>query len=184
MIEHLQIKIKSLADEARIIMEHERHHLTNGRTLLGVYETKHQKDDHPPLLRIKGFKYSDVPEEAAVQFEKQQRAIDLDNALALANRDYDLYWGLTHHRINVVRKEARDSLVALAFLKGKNYNEIEAIRYTHPRWANVERIVLSFGLDEAQWNGITEQEVRQRFAEWMDDAKAVKPKNWNEKQNK
>jgi hypothetical protein len=182
MIEHLQIKIKNLSDEARSIMEHERHHLVNGRTLLGVYETKHNLDAAQPLLRIKGFKYSDVPEKAALQFEKQQRALDLDNPDVLAKRDYDLYWGLHHHRINVVRKEARDSLVALAFLKGRKYDEVEAIRYSHPRWANVERIVLSFGLDEASWNGVSEQEVRQRFAEWMDDAKSVKPKNWNEKQ--
>ena len=60
----------------------------------------------------------------------------------------------------VVRPEARASLLAYAYLRGKNYFTIERPNSSSPDWKNVKRIAKKFSLvpfDEVAfdlWEGI------------------------------
>lgn len=66
---------------------------------------------------------------------------------------------LHHHRTVTLRKEARNHLLAYAFLRGKPYGYVETAAYERPDWDEIERLVLKYGLE-------IEQVIRQRFAEW------------------
>lgn len=68
------------------------------------------------------------------------------------------------HRINVVRKEARASHLADGFIRGVPYAVMENFAYSEPEWDRVERIATKFTTED-------ERVVKQRFAEWLDQAK-------------
>lgn len=53
--------------------------------------------------------------------------------------------GLLEHRVNDVRKEARDAQLAYALLRGRTYGEVEEKYYEQPRWENILRIAKKFG---------------------------------------
>lgn len=146
MIDFLKVKSASLAAETRIIRKRERHTLANARALAGIYDYKHRKDEPRP----------EMP-------EKVHRAMSLENAAQKAKEAYDLFWGLTHHTKNIVRKEARDTHVALHFLRRKPYATVEDFAYSQPDWDNIERMVLKYGEDDPR-------ELSQRFAEWCENA--------------
>lgn len=148
MIEYLKVKSASLAAESRIIRKRERHTLANARALSGIYSIKHDKDQIRP----------EMPEKVA-------RAEKIEDAAKKSQEAYDLFWGLTHHRKNVVRKEARDTHIALHFLKGKPYDTVEGFAYSQPNWDNIERMVLQYS-DESP------QAIKQRFEEWVQQAEA------------
>lgn len=77
------------------------------------------------------------------------------------------FWGMQHHRIEVVRREARSSLLAYGFLRGRLYGEIENNAYTKPDFKRV------FGIIERFRDGPEKiQDITQRFAEWRDTAEA------------
>lgn len=149
MIEYLKVKSASLAAESRIIRKRERHTLANARALSGIYDYRHKKDEPRP----------EMP-------KKTERASILEGADAKAREAYDLFWGLTHHRKNVVRKEARDTHIALHFLKGKPYDTVEDFAYSQPNWDNIERMVLQYS------EGESPQDIKQRFEEWVQNAEA------------
>lgn len=152
---YLKIKISALSHESRLIRERERHSLKNARNLSGIFSKRHGLDEP-------------VPEKP----KKVQQAESHENAAELALKEYELFWGLQQHRKNAVRKEARDSHIALCFLRGRTFEEVEARRYTDPNWKNIERIVLSF----------TEEDKRvtlQRLEEWIQRAKSVERINYN-----
>lgn len=155
MLEFLKVKLFALGAESRFISKKERHFLNNARALSGSFSKKHQLD-------------APKPEKPA----KVQRAEALEDAKELAQRDYDIFWGLQHHRKNVVRKEARDTHIAYCFLRGRAFEDIERTRYTNPDWKNIERMVLTFG-------EVDERILKQQFEEWVQQAKAIIPKNWN-----
>lgn len=143
----LKLKLNTLIFETRIIKKKERHTLENARGLSGIFRTKHNKDENPPKVT-----------------EKELRAshFGIDNPDE-AQKAYDLYWGLTHHRKNIVRKEARDTHIALAFLRGQDYFSVEQRRYSDPDFNNVERMVLKYGEGDPR-------ELKQRFEEWVQAA--------------
>lgn len=60
-------------------------------------------------------------------------------------RDRDTFVSLQLHRQLAVRREARSSLLAYAFLRGRAYRSIEPKCYQKPNWAWVERIAKRFG---------------------------------------
>lgn len=51
---------------------------------------------------------------------------------------------LKEHRRGVVREEARCSLLAYGYLRGRPYKSMEAKCYEQPRWDKVESIVKRF----------------------------------------
>lgn len=53
--------------------------------------------------------------------------------------------GLTLHRKSVVRKEARATLIAYGYLRGKSYEAIEPGVTTTPDWAKVKSMVTRYG---------------------------------------
>lgn len=151
MLVYLKVKIKSLAAEARVIRTEENKALSRARAFKGKYRKRHDVESHKPekpawVLRFE--KYGEAKETSETEYEK--------------------FWGLKRHRINVVRKEARDSHIAYGFLRGREYQNIEQSRYIDPDWKNIERIVLRFNSGD-----IEEQVILQRFAEWLENAKAT-----------
>jgi hypothetical protein len=74
---------------------------------------------------------------------------------------------LHEHRVVGLRKATRTSLLAYGFLRGRAYDLMEEFSYSDPDWTGVEKEVIRFG---APYYG-TEQELKQRFAEWLDQAK-------------
>ena len=55
------------------------------------------------------------------------------------------FWSLREHRQSVVSNEARHSLLAFGFLRGKPYKRLEQRRYCDPSWVAVQDIAKRFG---------------------------------------
>lgn len=78
------------------------------------------------------------------------------------------------HRYEL-KTEARNSHLAYGYLKGRPYQQMEQICYgqlkgfgsSEPDWKAIESMVERFTKDET-----TPQDVMQKFAEWLADAKA------------
>jgi hypothetical protein len=74
-------------------------------------------------------------------------------------------WGqlrdqLAIHRKGVVRREARHSLLAYGYLRGRTYQAMEASRHTEPNWDSVERLIKKYGtLKQPLKEWINEQET-------------------------
>jgi hypothetical protein len=89
-------------------------------------------------------------------------------------RNLTVYNGIRDHRLMMVRKEARCSLLAYGFLKGLKYQEMENFSWSQPNWDRVEKLALRYA------NRSTEQDIKQTFAQWRDEAlNGVKPK-WSD----
>lgn len=72
----------------------------------------------------------------------EARIIHREESLA---RSADRKEALRHHRIRVVRPEARHSLLAYAYLRGRSYRTVESVSRTVPDFGIVERMVKKFG---------------------------------------
>jgi hypothetical protein len=147
MIEYLKVKAVTLAFETRVIRKRERHTLANARTLAGIYSRRHTLGSVRPEMPV-----------------KIEKALAHENSRELSDEAYTLFWGLQHHRKNVVRKEARDTHVALHFLRGKPYSTVEAFAYSRPNWDNIERMILTYS------EGEDPRDVKQRFEQWHQTA--------------
>lgn len=73
---------------------------------------------------------------------------------------------LHEHRVVNLRKVTRTSLLAYGFLRDRPYKVMEKFAYSQPDWAGVEKEVIRFGTIYD-----TEQNLKQRFAEWLAEAK-------------
>jgi hypothetical protein len=79
--------------------------------------------------------------------------------------------GLAEHRRTVVRNEARHSLLAYGFLRGKTYHQLETKCHQEPNWDKVGRMVEKYGV---QWDPATSystykvarEDQKKRFQEW------------------
>lgn len=58
-------------------------------------------------------------------------------------------WSLSDHRRGIVRRAARHALLAYAFLRGIDYERVEAPHSRPPDWAEVRRLVDRFGVTQA-----------------------------------
>lgn len=92
---------------------------------------------------------------------KKARAKQRDPKYAEAN-----WFSIRQHRLAVIRKEARDSHLALGFLRGRSYEEMENVAYHAPDWKNIEGIVKRFSADDDQ------RDIMQTFSQWKDTAEA------------
>lgn len=57
--------------------------------------------------------------------------------------------GLHHHRITIVRVEARAANLAYAFCRGYKYSDIERKCYESPDWYKIRKLINSYGYDPA-----------------------------------
>ena len=144
MRQYLKIKLATLVFESRLIRGKERHILANARALSGIFSKRHSLGQNLP----------EMPENV-------KKAMEVEDAKIKAQEAYDNFWGLQHHRKNRVRKEARDTHIALGFLKGMDYQAMERDARSEPNWENIERMILRYG------DGATPQELKQRFEEWV-----------------
>lgn len=68
--------------------------------------------------------------------------------------------GLHNHRVTVVRRETRHTLLAYAFIRGVPYKRVEAKCHEAPDWKAVKRMVAKYGpsgdhsLAVDQWAGV------------------------------
>ena len=82
-------------------------------------------------------------------------------------------FGLAEHRRTVVRKEARHTLLAYGFLRGKQYQQIESKTHEKPDWARVEKMIEKYG---THWEeGQDHREYQKNKAEALERFKAWKP---------
>ena len=81
--------------------------------------------------------------------------------------DHPMRSSLHEHRVVGLRRSCRTSSLAYGFLRERLYSTMEAFAYTSPDWNGIEKEVVRFG---CPWYG-TEQEVKQRFSEWLSEAK-------------
>ena len=79
-------------------------------------------------------KVKSLAEEARIIRREERRA-----------RDPDLKLELATHRRNTVRREARHSLLALGYLRGRAYRAMERTCHQGPGWEEVERMVRRYG---------------------------------------
>jgi hypothetical protein len=70
-----------------------------------------------------------------------------------------IYFGLNEHRVNFLRRINRAVTIALGFLNGYEYSDIERISYTQPDWEHIESLVREYGEGNAN-------ERMDRYGEW------------------
>ena len=90
-------------------------------------------------------KLKSLAEESRI-IRKEEKRI---KKVSMAYRDKYALERLHLHRINVVRKHARETHLAYAYLKGYSYSEIERTAKTMPDWKSVEKMIIKYG-DETQ----------------------------------
>lgn len=96
----------------------------------------------------------------------------------LKSKDAGLTSSLQGHKIMVVRPEARHSLLAYAFLKGKSYSEVERSARESPDWVKVAKLVEKFGQcwDWFDINSYTtlhsrQSEQNKKLLDWIEEAR-------------
>lgn len=160
----LKVKICSLAAEGRIIRE-QQNQLTRFNKL-------------KPKEPIKGETMEQV---VARRLQKK-----LWKAKCAVVKQKPLWNNLRTHRVTVVRKEARCSLIAYAFLRDKDYSRVEQRVHVDPQtgkenpprgkifypdFKRVEDIVMRFTTE------IDKRIVAQKFEQWVQNGKQNQSRN-------
>lgn len=161
MIENMKVKVTTLAAEASAIRRAEvkKKHIMRYETHIQSF--RHQKDQPKPEVR-------EWPKEG------DQEAY---------NDAWDKFWNLQHHRVTKLRKEARISHLAYAFLRGVPYKVVEqgthdvvhAFEDQHEDTDERAKERRIFDRVKGMAKKFYEGDVRdfqQKWAEWVDDAKA------------
>ena len=73
----------------------------------------------------------------------------------------EIYQGLHLHRTIDVREESRASHVAMGFLKGLTYKQIESKCYQEPDWKRVWNLIKKYGEGDME-------RIRPVFVEWKE----------------
>lgn len=68
------------------------------------------------------------------------------------------YSGLHHHRVEVVRREARAANLAYAFVHGYAYGDVERFAWEEPDWNKIMKLVARYGEDD---------ERMEKFKAWV-----------------
>jgi hypothetical protein len=74
--------------------------------------------------------------------------------------------GQYHHRMTVVRNEARVTNLARGFLFGHPYSQIEWFAYSQPNWNRVKELVLRYG---EKTNPRYNRPLEELFNEWREE---------------
>jgi hypothetical protein len=67
---------------------------------------------------------------------------------------------LHHHRVLVVRREARYANIAYALVKGRTYEQIEGNAKTPPSWESVKRMLKTYG--PIGWESLLPKEAQKK----------------------
>lgn len=88
-------------------------------------------------------------------------------------KDLSTKYSLRYHHIGVVRKEARHSQLAYAFLRGREYSQVESKCLELPNFKKVEELVERFGqtwdyliMGSQNSESARKKEQARLFAEW------------------
>lgn len=130
---YLKVKIATLAAESKIIRKQERKQVKANR-------------------KFKIWLYTSM---RAVESNLER----LTELKAIEAARFDPRPSLHHHRTHEVRKEARASLLAYGFLRGKAYKVMEQKCYEEPKWDKIEALATRF-------SSMDQRVLAQRFAEW------------------
>lgn len=152
-VQSLKIFIVGNSELAKDYREAERHHLENGRKLIGWKgASKKHKKDEPKKAR---------------EVNTGRMPLDVENIGQYANEAYLKYWNLHHTRAVLLRKMQRNALLAYAFCRGVPYETAEASgTYRIPDFDAVREI--AFDNFEGGANAF---EVS--FAAWRTDAEKL-----------
>lgn len=127
--------------------------------------------DNRTYLKVK---IKSLAEEAKIiRKEERKPHKDMDEYGYSAER-----MGLMCHRTGTVRNEARHTLLAYGFIRGRKYRQMEAKCEYEPDWKKVWRMVEKHGV-QRQWFWRVDSETRQaykkrrleqerRFKEWSE----------------
>lgn len=163
MFDILKAEIRGLVTTSKRIKSLERHILGNVRSLKGSRRKKHSLNKQTEEID-----FTLIPRASEAFLRAQVFALSPENAEALPDiiqKRYDEYWGLTHYRKNQLRKSTRLRHLALAFLKGQEYDEVESEGcYEGPDFDNVFLVI------SEMTRGQEENKVRSDFEEWKTDA--------------
>src|ERR1700741_3191701 len=114
----LRVKIRSLAEEARII--------------------RHEENKYRPKTRLE---LHTVPAEQTVDGIVAGKIVKVTPG----EQPKHLYFALRDHRVFEVREEARAALLAYGFLRGRNYGQMEPFSFYPPPLRRVMELVQKFG---------------------------------------
>lgn len=89
--------------------------------------------------------------------------------LAKSEGFYSLYQNLRHQRVHQIRKEARHLQIAYAFLRGRDYIELEETCYQNPDWSLVEKNVFSF-VDDTDCDP---RIIKQNLERWIQEGRSA-----------
>lgn len=143
---HLKIKFLSLAEETRLIKKEEQKQLRRARRMFGVYSKKHGPDEELP----------EPPKPVNLSGEEREK---------IGSDAYSEWWGLKHHRLNVVRKEARKVHLIRNFLNGTPYKDVEATCHEEPNWDEVFKDLTRFVVSNRA-NDHERQMLKENFSTW------------------
>ena len=153
MLVHLKVKIKSLASEAQIIRREERRAKTS----------KHYRRAAKRLLRLG----NEHVKGSFTELTNFERELNTKKAMTPEPENFTKFWSLRDQRTGLLRGEARSAQLAYAFLRGKQYSEVEGnvtqTTYNRIDWDRIKFIVAKFG-------EIDKQENLQRLDIWKDFA--------------
>jgi len=83
------------------------------------------------------------------------------------------YLGLRYHRTFDVRREARASLLAYAFLRGRKYRDVEEHCHeepSNPVYSKVLNMVLRYGHEVQRFHNLKPTELKALLTDWFADA--------------
>lgn len=182
---YLKHQLSTLVVSIKKCKVEERKALFRGRALRGVWFKKHGKDQPKPevpnrLITIpEGSKDKLLPENKRWNkwFRNEQwgNAVDEPVQQQAIDEAYERFWGFERFRKNQLRPIARHYSIALGFLNGKQYAQIEAAGcYELPKFDVIEELLFPERESHAfsfTWESQEDIRVsRQRFAEWRDNA--------------
>lgn len=87
-------------------------------------------------------------------------------------RRFEAYRDIRQHRTLAVRAEARYSLLAYGFIRGRAYKAIEAKCHEPPFWMSVARMVKRFSSDRVV-RGMSDQQALELVKGWADGAQPM-----------
>lgn len=147
---YLKIKIKSLAEEAKMIRREERK----------------QNPGHRARVRARRYLAGKTKACASHETHARKQAEAKKVLRQRSEKAMDAFFGLRHHRTIEVRDESRSSHVAYGFLRGLDYKRVENSAKTEPDWTRVEQLVKKYGEGDVR-------DRMQRFSEWKSAATAA-----------
>lgn len=121
---YMKVKIKTLAEEARIIRREEQKQKGWINVLTQQQSFRHAKDAPRP--------------------DERTNWPDIEDAQQKSDDAYDLFWGLHRHRTQELRRTARINHLAYGFLRGVPYKNMENGAYDFPNLKKVEETAKRF----------------------------------------